>query len=249
MAWLVVLAALCATPASAQEIFAWFQRDLLGVRFETGDWVSYRVEEIDESGPVTDTLTVTVLAADSARVWLELAFAGRAPDYVELDPGRVVPGEPVLDALLRVVRTTEAGLVDEDVADLRSSAIVQRHFADPFRDPQISRTALADTLCHGRTLHRERVRLEEERREVAGPWVIVTRLHARAQLSSGVPLAGLLRSSTTSVVTTEAKEGRSASRRPPLVNEHELECIGFGRQLAVTLPDFPPSPAADSSPD
>lgn len=226
------------TPAAAQEVFAWFNRDLLPVHFQAGDWVRYAVEEVDELGPVTDTLTVTVIEADTARVWLELR-SGSGLDYLALDPGRLEPGRNVLDALIRVVRTTDAGLVDEDVAELRESALVQRHFADPFREPRILRRDLPDTLVAGTTLPREEVRLEEVRREAAGPFVVVTSLSARAELSADLPLVGILDSRTLTTVTTEAKEGGRGARRPPLVTEHSLHCIGFGQDADVALPALP----------
>ena len=68
----MVFIALLAAPATSQEVFSWFNRGLLPVGFERGDWVRYAVEEIDENGLATDTLTVTVIDVDTARVWLRL---------------------------------------------------------------------------------------------------------------------------------------------------------------------------------
>ena len=228
---------LLAGSVPAQEIFSWFNRGLLPVSFERGDWVRYAIEEIDEYGSVRDTLTVTVLESDSSQVWLGLVTAN-STDFVALDPGSLDPGADLLSSILRVVRTTEAGLVEEDVDELRESALVQRHFSDPVRAPDVRRLALPDTVIGGAWLTRERVDLEETRREAAGPWVVVTTLSAAAELSPDVPLIGLLRSSTLSEVTTESASGDGRSRRrPPLVNENSLVCIGYGRDSKADLPD------------
>ena len=66
IALLLLLATLFASPSGAQEVFSWFNRGLLPVAFDQGDWVRYAVEEIDEYGTVRDTLTVTVVDADSS---------------------------------------------------------------------------------------------------------------------------------------------------------------------------------------
>jgi hypothetical protein len=226
-----------AGPVHAQEIFSWFNRGLLPVSFERGDWVRYAIEEVDEYGSVRDTVTVTVLESDSSQVWLGLVTPNGA-DFVALDPRSLVPGADLLSSILRVVRTTEAGLAEEDVDELRESALVQRHFSDPFQAPEVRRLALPDTMIGDTGLTRERVDLAETRREAAGPWVVVTTLSAVAELSPGVPLIGLLRSRTLSEVTTESASGEGRSRRrPPLVNENSLVCIDYGRDSAVELPD------------
>ena len=59
----------------------------------------------------------------------------------------------------------------------------------------------------------EAVELVEERRQEMGAHVLVTRLRARARLSAGVPLIGLLESWTLSEVTTEAASGGERDRR------------------------------------
>ena len=147
------------------------------------------------------------------------------------------PGAALLDAILRVVHDTEDGLVEEDVEELRASALVRRHFSDPFEEPEVRRFALADTLVGEEELAREGVELTEVRREAAGAFVVVTRLHARAELSAEIPLLGLLRSWTRSEVTTESASGERARRRPPLTNENSLACLGSGRGAKSTLPD------------
>jgi hypothetical protein len=225
-----------AAPAEGQEVFSWFNRGLLPVDFTHGDWVTYAVEEIDEYGAVRDTLTVAVVHVDSAEVWLRLD-SPTTTDFIALDPARVEPGAELLDAIIRVVHDTEEGLVEEDLEEMRGSALVQRHFSDPFRDPRVKRDALADTLFSGTTLSRERVELEELRREEVGAYVVVTDLFARAELSPHVPLLGLLSSWTLSEVTTEAADGARSRRRPPLVNESSLTCIDFGRGAGPGLPE------------
>jgi hypothetical protein len=143
----------------------------------------------------------------------------------------------LLSAILRVVRTTDTGLVDEDLDEMRESALVRRHFSDPFQQPEIHRVALPDTLVNGALLQRERVHLTEVRRETAGVFTIVTTLRAHAELSRDVPLLGLLRSWTLSEVATEsARDEGGGRRRPPLVNENTLVCIDSGRLPDPTLP-------------
>jgi hypothetical protein len=218
-------------------VFSWFNRGLLPVAFDQGDWVRYAVEEIDEYGTVRDTLTVTVVDADSSEVWL-LVESPSTRDFVALDPGRLHPGESLLPAIRRVVHDQPEGLVEEDVRELRESALVQRHFTDPFENPEVSRRAIADTLIAGTSLQREAVELVEERRQEMGAHVLVTRLRARARLSAGVPLIGLLESWTLSEVTTEAASGGERDRRrPPLTYENSLRCIGFGSASSARLPE------------
>jgi hypothetical protein len=233
---LVALCSFLAIPASAQEVFSWFNRGLLPVEFVDGDRVTYAVEEIDEYGAVRDTLTVSVVDAGSTRVWLRIETP-RARDYVALDPRLVTPGALLLDAITRVVHDTETGLVEEDLDELRESALVQRHFTDPFREPEIRRSALPDTVVGGAPLAREAVELAEMRRETMGPVVVVTSLHARAQLSPLVPMIGLLRSWTLSEVTSESADGSRARRRPPVTVESSLTCIGFGRGEETVMPE------------
>ena len=222
--------------ASAQEVFAWFNRGLLPITFERGDWVRYAVEEIDENGIATDTLTVTVIEADSARVWLCLESLSGV-DYLALDPDRVRPGQFVLDALQRVVHSTGAGLVEEDVDELRASALAQRHFSDPCENPGVIRRALPDSLVGGVELARERVDLHEVRRQLAGAFNVVTRLDAEAELAAAIPLLGLLRSRTMTRVTTESASAEGPRRRwPPIMTENSLICIGFGKDAKLRLP-------------
>lgn len=236
IAFLAVVLLLFAVPASAQEVFSWFNRGLLPVDFTPGAWVTYAVEEVDEYGAVRDTLKVTVIEADTSTVWLQFKTP-RTTDYIALDPTRVAPGAALLDAIIRVVHDTEEGLVEEDLDEMRESALVERHFSDPFRDPQVRRVALADTLVDGTSLSRESVELSETRRESIGAYVVVTDLFARARLSPEVPLLGLLSSWTLSEVTTEAAEGGRSRRRPPLVNESSLTCLQFGAAADTTLPE------------
>lgn len=207
---------LFAAPAdlSAQEVFSWFNRGLLPVEFHEGDWVRYEATSIDEYGPVTDTLSVSVVSVADDSVWLRMESA-RERDFVSVDPARLSPGRSILDALTRVVRQTDEGWVEEDLERLRESALAQRHFSDPFHEPVLLRQALADTVCSGVSLQREAVALTETRREGAGGIVIVTQLEARAEISAAIPLTGLLRSRTNSVVSTESATAGSGRRRPP----------------------------------
>jgi hypothetical protein len=233
----MIVVTLLAAPASSQEVFSWFNRGLLPIGFERGDWVRYAVEEIDENGPATDTLTVTVIEADSARVWLRLESVSGI-DYLALDPGHLHPGQNVLDALRRVVHSTEAGLVEEDVDELRASALVQRHFSDPFQDPELVRRALPDSTVNGVELVRERVVLHEDRRQPAGQFTVVTTLDAVAELSETIPILGLLRSRTrTRILTESVSDEAPRRRRVPLLTEISLTCTGFGREAEATLPE------------
>ena len=232
-----VLSVNLASPACGQEVFAWFNRGLLPIAFERGDWVRYAVEEIDENGIATDTLSVTVIEADSARVWIRLESLA-AVDYLALDPDRLRPGWNILDALQRVVHATAGGLEEEDVDELRASALVQRHFSDPFESPEVLRRALPDTAVGGVELARERVDLREVRRQLAGQFSIVTGLVAEAEISAAIPLLGLLRSRTVTRVITESASGEAPRRRrPPILTETSLVCIGFGRDAETAFPD------------
>jgi hypothetical protein len=232
-----ILAIFLSVPVSAQEVFSWFNRGLLPITFERGDWVRYAVEAIDENGVATDTLTVTVIEVDSARVWLRLQSLS-ALDFLALDPDRLRPGQNVLDALRRVIHSTAAGLVEEDVDELRASSLVQRHFSDPFESPEIRRRALPDSAVGGVELVRERVDLHEVRRQLAGQFNVVTSLDAEAELAGAIPLLGLLRSRTVIQVTTESAsaEATRSRRRPPLLTENSLICIGFGKGAEMSLP-------------
>lgn len=225
-----------APTAPAQELFAWFNRGLLKLDYHAGDWVRYESGFTDEYGLVTDTLTVTLMQLAPTAVWLRME-SGEGTDFVQLDPRALAPGSTVLDALLRVVHQTPEGLVDEDMHALRESALVQRHFADPFDTPEITRTALPDSVVQGVTLGREAVGLSEVRRESAANFVVVTELQATAELSGQVPLLGVLSSLTHTTVRTEAADGTRARRHPPLLTESSLRCIGFGRDAVVTLPE------------
>ena len=233
----VVLTILVSVPASAQEVFSWFNRGLLPIVFQRGDWVRYAVEEIDENGVATDTLTVTVIEVDSTRVWLRLETVSGI-DHLVLDPDRLRPGQNVLDALRRVIHSTAAGLVEEDVDELRASALVQRHFSDPFEDPEVLRRALPDSTVGGVELARERIDLHEVRRQLAGQFHVVTRLDAEAELAEAIPLLGILRARTLIQVTTEsASADTPRRRRPPLLTENSLICIGFGTDADLNLPE------------
>lgn len=233
----IVIVALLAAPVSSQEVFSWFNRGLLPIGFERGDWVRYAVEEIDENGLATDTLTVTVIDVDSTSVWLRLESLSGV-DHLALDPAQLRPGLNVLDALQRVVHSTEAGLVEEDVDELRASALVQRHFTDPFQDPELLRRDLPDSTVSGVELARERVDLHEVRRQPIGQFVVVTTLEAEAELSGAIPILGLLRSRTrTSILTESASDEAPRRRRVPLLTENSLTCIGFGSDAEATLPE------------
>jgi hypothetical protein len=232
----VVLATCLSLPAPAQEVFSWFNRGLLPITIERGDWVRYAVEAVDENGVATDTLTVTVIEADSVQLWLSLeSLAG--VDYLALDRDRLRPGQNILDALQRVIHSTATGLVEEDIDELRASSLVQRHFSDPFENPEMLRRTLPDTAVGGVELARERVDLHEIRRQLAGQFEVVTRLDAEAELAGTIPLLGLLRSRTLIQVTTEsASAGATRRRRPPLLTENSLICIGFGEDSDLELP-------------
>ncbi|RKZ17087.1 hypothetical protein DRQ53_04460 [bacterium] len=238
MCIVALVAALLIVPAGAgaQEVFSWLNRGLAPVEFVPGDWVRYQASVVDEYGQVTDTLTVTVLRAVDREVWLGMETSSGL-DYIALDPDQLEPGRQILDALLRVVRSTEAGLVEEDVEALKRSALVQRHFTDPFVAPNVERHALPDSVVQGEAIVREAVLLDETLSEPAGVFVIRTRLRARAEMSPAIPLLGLLRSQTNSVVTTEAASGGRDRSRPALFTETSLLCIGYGRKAEIALPE------------
>ncbi len=249
---LVVALLIAPAGAAAQEIFSWLNRGLAPVEFVAGDWVRYQASVTDENGQVTDTLTVRVLhvfdhvfdhVVDQGieqgigqEVWLGLETSSGL-DYIALDPEQLDPGRQILDALLRVVRMTDAGLVEEDVEALKRSALVQRHFTDPFVAPNVERHALPDSVVGGEAIGREAVLLDETLSESAGVFVIRTRLRARAEMSPAIPLLGLLRSQTNSVVTTEAADGGRDRRRPALFTQTSLLCIGYGRDGESALPE------------
>jgi len=137
-----------------------------------------------------------------------------------------------------VVHSTEAGLVEENLDELRASALVQRHFSDPFQDPELLRRVLPDSTVNGVGLARERVDLHEVRRQPIGQFVIVTTLNAEAELSDTIPILGLLRSRTmTRILTESSSDEAPRRRRAPLLTENSLICIGFGGDAEVKLPE------------
>ncbi len=236
-------------PASAFELLAWWRRDLLALELEPGDWARFALRDVSEDGAVTDTLTVTVLAAaEPSQRWLRIEGGTDEPaDYLLLAVDRLGPDDQPLDAVVRLVRRTPDGAWhEEDLADHRESRLVQRHLQDPFVDPSLERFALGDSLAHGRTLRRERVILSEVQREerTAGRNVLVieTRLRAVATLSPEVPLVGLLEAETTTLVSTstETPDGQRIGRgAPPLLGERTLRCLEFGR-LQPAPTEIPP---------
>jgi hypothetical protein len=234
--FLFLLLCVGAASADAQELFSWYDRGLLSVRFEPGDWIRFASEQLDEGGLSTDTLTVQVAQVDTARVWL-IVDSGSGRDYVELDPVRIRNGE-ALDALSRIVSETDEGLVETDVAELRASALARRHFADPFVAPEVESASLPDTTIAEREISRRRVELIEERRETAGQFTVVTRLSATAELSEDLPVLGVIHSRTVSEVTTESPEGSPRRRRPPpILVENSVRCLGFGHGPVPVLPE------------
>lgn len=228
-----------ARPAQALELLSWWRRDLLELRWDVGDWATYRQAEFNEEGVFEDVVTVRVFAAssDDAR-WIEFASeGGGTTDRLLIRPGALRDASDPLaavDSLLR--REGEGDWIVQDVDAYRDDRLVQRHLSDPFVEPTIARSALADTTIAGRVISRERFDLDETRREERSlgrsQLVVTTRLHATAVLSRDVPLAGILRArSIASVTTTTEGEGSGRGRRgmPPLVTERTIECIAFGR--------------------
>jgi hypothetical protein len=239
---ILAVASVCLPPSTAEafELLAWWKRGLLELRLEPGDWARYAITETGEEGTVQDTLQVTVLAAgDDARRWLKVEGDQDAGmDFLLVDPVRLQTSGHPLDAVLRVVRLESDGTWhEEDLAEHRENRIVQRHLEDPFHDPHVQRTALADTLVEGRRITRERVLLTEVRREErkAGRNVLVleTDLRSSAQLSADVPVAGLLEARTVTLfrTRTQTPDGQSLGRggTPPLLSERTLRCLAFGR--------------------
>lgn len=242
---LLLLVPLLPVSSEAQELLSWWKRDLLPLDLEPGSWVVYASEEFSEGQLFSDTLAVEILAADSlARRWVELRDAGSPEsDLLLIDPERLRPSRPLLDALVRHVRRLPGGeLVEEDVEEHRRSRLVQRHFQDPFEDPSVERVALADTLLQGRSAARERVVLHEVRRrpQPVGGGVHVRRLRSQAELCPAVPVFGVLRGSTVTEVETRpatgAGEDRASRRMPPLRSEMRWTCLDFGRGEPAGLP-------------
>lgn len=239
--FLLVLPALLLAPrpAAAFELLSWWRRDLLDVRWEPGDWATYAQTEWTEDGVVTDTVTVRVLDAGSPdRRWIEVEdLAGRGADRILLRPDALRDGDDLLAAVDSVLRRegTDGVWIAEDVGAMRDQRLVQRHLSDPFDEPTVERTALADTTLQDGTIPRERVVLSEVQREERAvgrsTLVVTTRLRAEAVVSPAVPLAGILAArSVSSVTTTTEGQGSGRPRRaaPPLVTERRVECIAFG---------------------
>lgn len=236
-------------PASAFELLAWWRRDLLALELEPGDWARFALRDVSEDGAVTDTLTVTVLAAaEPSQRWLRIESGPDEPaDYLLLELDRLGPDDQPLDAVARLVRRTPDGSWhEEDLAEHRDSRLVQRHLQDPFEDPELERFALDDSVAQGRTITRERVVLSEVQREERkvgrNVLVIETRLRAVAILSPELPLVGLLEADTTTLVRTSTMgpDGQRLGRgAPPLLGERTLRCLEFGR-LQPAPTEIPP---------
>lgn len=236
-------------PAAAFELLAWWRRDLLALELEPGDWARFALRDVSEDGAVTDTLTVTVLAADEpTQRWLRIEGGPDEPaDYLLLEMDRLGPDDQPLDAVARLVRRTPDGVWhEEDLVEHRESRLVQRHLQDPFRDPRLERSALDDSLAYGRTITRERVILSEVQREERkvgrNVLVIETQLRAIATLSPEVPLVGLLDAETTTLVSTStvSPEGKQLGRGAlPLFGERTLRCLEFGH-LEPAPTEIPP---------
>ena len=241
---MVSLYLLLPVPTSAQELLSWWKRDLLPLDLEPGSWVVYASEEHTEGQVFVDTLRVQVLEADSlGRRWVELVDVGSAEsDLLLVDPARLSPERPLLDALVRHVRRLPGDrLVEEDVEEHRRSRLVQRHFMDPFHDPTITQTILPDTLVGGEDRSRERVVLREtqEQARPVGGGFLVTRLYSEAELCPSVPVFGVLRGRSLTDVFTRPdgeSEGRQRRRMPPLRNEFRWTCLDFGRDGPSGLP-------------
>lgn len=242
---LLIATCLVPPPAWGQELLSWWKRDLLPLELEPGSWVVYASEELSEGQTYVDTLRVEVLAADSlGRRWIELEDAGsRERDLLLVDPTLLSPDRSLLDALVRHLRWLPGDeLIEEDVEEHRRSRLVARHFQDPFRDPEIDRTAMADTSIQGRTWGREKVVLREVREEPrpVGGGALVTRLRSEAELSAAVPVFGVLRGRSVTEVLTRSGDGEEDPRRrrmPPLRSEFRWICLEFGRGEAAGLPD------------
>lgn len=244
-----------AAPVDAQELLAWWKRDLLPLRLEPGDWARFEAVERSDEGAFTDTLRVEVLESPPGPLrWIEISGAPEDEiDALLVDFDRLRTAASPLDAVRRLLRRGPDGTtVEEDLQAQRESRLVRRHLEDPFEAPTLERHALADTVIGGRSLRRERVVLEEVRdqKRSMGPMTLIleTRLRAEAVLSPDVPLLGLLESTTRTVVSswrvTKAGGARKASA-PPLENLRTLRCLDSGHRPE---PRPAPAPRGESEP-
>lgn len=223
-----------ASPCRAQEIFSWWHRGLIELDLRPGSWAEFQSTETAEGQQTKESLRCEVLAAtDEGEHWIELKFLNEAESYVLLvAPLDTLRQGDLLDGLRRVFKILPGGAVEEqDLQNLKTNRLLKRHFQDLFEDPTIQRQALPDTLISERTITREEVRLEEVRevrvRMGRGDMVYRNQAVAVAQISSAVPIFGLLRSKVdTELAPAEARRGSP----PPLLTEDELVCVDFGRK-------------------
>ena len=231
--WLaVLLAPLAGTPAMAQEIFSWWRRDLLELDLTPGDWAEFEITELSEGQRTVERIRFEVLDGHDADAnWIALSWPGQPEWFVlKLTEEDSLKQLEILDGLLELYRMLPAeAAIREDVARVRDDRLLRRHFQDLFEDPIVERSALPDTTIAGSVLPRESLVLRERREDRVkmgrAEVVYVQEVESRAQLSSAVPLFGLLRSETRTVLSSEG-EGRDAP--PPLITESSVVCLGFG---------------------
>jgi hypothetical protein len=143
--------------------------------------------------------------------------------------------------VLELFRVRGRDVARQDLAELRENPLVRRHFEDLFEHPQVSRTALPDTVIAGARVGRERVVLTESRdqRVPMGRRTLVhhTLAQSVAEISTSVPLFHLLSAVTRTEVDTTS-DPPDARRRPPppIITELTLRCLEFGHDASDKLP-------------
>ncbi len=228
--------------SSAQEVFSWWRRGLIDLDLRAGSWVEVVDEEMAEGELSTQRIRVTVLAdAAEGGHWIELWYPEQGEGYVlRVGDEEELRTAEILDGLQEIYHLLPAGAVKkEDVGKVREQRLLRRQFEDPFLAPAVTRRAMSDTVMAGQRLSREEVRLSETRRDTVdmGRRRLVYRneIESVAEISPQIPVFGLLRARTTTVLSAEG-EGRDTP--PPLVTRRELRCVDFGRKVpAPGLPD------------
>jgi len=229
-----VLSLTLPSASNGQEVFSWWRRELLELDLKPGGWVEFEITELSEGQQTVERIRCQVLDGPGADGhWIALSWPGQ-PEWFVLrlaDEERMRQGE-VLDALLELYRMLPADAVArEDVAEVREDRLLRRHFQDLFEDPSVERRALPDSVLGELVLSREELILRERRedrvkmgrREV----LYIQEVESHAEISAMVPLFGLLKSNTRTVLRSEG-EGRDAP--PPLITESTVVCVGFGHQ-------------------
>ncbi len=236
MRWLFLALFILAAPASseAQEVFSWWHRGLLEFDLTPGSWAEFSRTETSEGQQTKEQLRCEVLArTEEGEHWIKLKFLNEEESYVLLvAPLDSLRQGDLLQGLHRVFKLLPAAAVEEeDLERVRNNRLLSRHFEDLFENPSVAREALPDTTIDGETIPRERVKLEEVRevKVKMGRSDMIYRNEARAvaQISSAVPIFGLLRSR---VNTTLAAANPQRNSPPPLLTEEELVCVAFGRK-------------------